>query len=123
VGHEVLLVGARYLDSSTPRREVFTHQEHSFRVVTQAQPTCPGRRCSQARASARQLVEIGAQLGQPRSASAVQQFRPQTRTSCHAPASVIAVVLKGVVAMSSVPGIVALWAETLIESRCCGVAG
>jgi transposase len=30
----------RLLDSSTPRREVFTYQEHTHRVVARSQPTC-----------------------------------------------------------------------------------
>src|SRR4051794_36660121 len=31
----------RFLDSSTPRPEVFAHQAHSDRVVTRSRPTCP----------------------------------------------------------------------------------
>src|ERR1700753_3984896 len=32
-------VAERFLDSSTPRPEVFAHQDHSDRVVTRFQPT------------------------------------------------------------------------------------
>lgn len=41
VGHEDLLGMGRFLDSSTPRPEVFAFQAHSDRVVTRSRPTCP----------------------------------------------------------------------------------
>src|SRR4051812_600068 len=41
VGHEDLLGEERFLDSSTPRPEVFAFQAHSDRVVTRPRPTCP----------------------------------------------------------------------------------
>jgi hypothetical protein len=41
VGHEDLLALERFLDSSTPRPEVFAYQDHSARVITRPQPTCP----------------------------------------------------------------------------------
>src|SRR6201999_2473391 len=40
-GHEDLLARERFLETSTPRPEVFAIQAHSDRVVTRSQPPCP----------------------------------------------------------------------------------